>query len=219
MSTPEPVTKSRILDAAERLFGEQGVPGTSIRAVTVEAGVNVAAVHYHFGSKDALLRALVARRVAPVNQERLRLLDEAEGRSGGGEAPPVEELVEAFLRPVFEGAQADPHVRRIATILHSEPLEVVRPLVIEVFGEVATRFIAALARVLPHLQPNEVALRFQFAVGVMVHVVSGRAGIDLLPGEWGPAPSDGDLVREIVGFVTAGLLAPATASESGRSAG
>ena len=211
------MTKSRILDAAERLFGRQGVRGTSIRAVTIEAGVNVAAVHYHFGSKDGLLSALLARRVAPLNEERLQLLNEAEGRSGNGQAPAVEELVSVFRRPVFEGAPADPQVRRITTILHSEPLEVVRPLVIDVFGEVATRFIAALVRVLPHLQPSQVALRFQFAIGVTVHVVSRRAGTDLLPGDWGPAPSDDDLLREIVGFVTAGLLAPATAPEPERS--
>ena len=219
MRTPEPATKNRILNAAEQLFGEQGVPGTSIRAVTAEAGVNVAAVHYHFGSKDALLRALVARRVEPLNAERLRLLNKAEASSRDGEAPPVEALVEAFLRPVFEGAQADPQVRRIATILHSEPLEVVRPLVIDVFGDLAARFIAALVRALPRLQPKQVALRFPFAIGVTVHVVSGRGGIALLPGDWGPAPDDGDLLREIVAFVTAGLRAPGTAPETGRSAG
>ena len=219
MTTLEPETKSRILDAAERLFGEQGVPGTSIRAVTVEARVNVAAVHYHFGSKAALLRALVARRVAPINRERLRLLNAVVRRSEAGEAPPIEEFVRAFLRPVFEGAQSDPDVRRVATILHSEPLEVVRPLLIDVFGEVATRFIAALGRALPQLQPDEVALRFQFAIGVMVHVVSGRAGIELRPGEWGPGPSDDALLREMVGFVTAGLLAPGAGPEPGSSAG
>ena len=95
-------------------------------------------------------------------------------------------------------------------ILHSEPLEVVRPLVIDVFGEVATRFMTVLTRALPHLHRSEVALRFQFAIAVMANVVAGRARTDLFPGNWGPVPADHDLLAEIVAFVTAGLLAPST---------
>jgi AcrR family transcriptional regulator len=67
-------TKERILDAAERLFAAHGFAGTSLRAVTKEAGVNLAAVHYHFGTKEDLLRAVLSRIVIPVNRERLEML-------------------------------------------------------------------------------------------------------------------------------------------------
>ncbi len=70
-------TKQRILDTAERLFADRGFAGTSLRAITREADVNQAAVHYHYGSKDELLKAVLNRLIVPMNEERLRLLDEA----------------------------------------------------------------------------------------------------------------------------------------------
>ena len=86
-----------ILDAAEELFAQQGFDATSIRAVTRHAGMNPAAVHYHFGSKEVLLRALLERRIAPLNEERLLLLDHVL-RDG---EPDLERLLDAYLRPVL----------------------------------------------------------------------------------------------------------------------
>src|SRR5688572_23669682 len=74
-------TKERLLNAAERLFAARGFAGTSLREVTAEAGANVAAVHYHFGSKEELLRAVLSRIVAPVNAERLTLLERVEAEA------------------------------------------------------------------------------------------------------------------------------------------
>ena len=75
-------TKDRILDTAERLFADKGYPATSLRDITNEAGVNLAAVNYHFGSKEALLSAVLDRRIGPVNEKRLELLDAAEAQAG-----------------------------------------------------------------------------------------------------------------------------------------
>ena len=96
-----PDTKTRILDAAEKLFGEKGFDGTSLRDITTEADVNLAAVNYHFQSKDALVRAVIARRVVPVNQRRLELLDACEQAAGAGPLP-IEAVLDAFIRPVLE---------------------------------------------------------------------------------------------------------------------
>ena len=68
-------TKDRILDAAERLFADQGYAATSLRHVIAEAQVNLAAVHYHFGSKEELLDHVIARRMDPVNADRLAMMD------------------------------------------------------------------------------------------------------------------------------------------------
>ena len=68
-------TKEKILDTAERLIGEQGYAATSLRQIIAEAGVNLAAVHYHFGSKEDLLDAVVVRKAGPVNEARLARLD------------------------------------------------------------------------------------------------------------------------------------------------
>lgn len=77
-------TKERILDAAERLFAQHSYAGVSLRTITAEAGVNLAAVNYHFGSKDALLQAVFLRRAKDLNRERLRLLAEVEENAGDG---------------------------------------------------------------------------------------------------------------------------------------
>src|SRR5438067_208004 len=83
-------TKSRILDAAERLFLEHGFEATSLRQLTAAAGVNLAAVNYHFGSKEELFQAVLTRRLDPVNQERIDLLTKLE-REAGLKAPPLAE--------------------------------------------------------------------------------------------------------------------------------
>ena len=69
-------TRDQILDTAERLFAEFVIDGVSIRTITAEAGVNLAAIHYHFGSKEALVREVFVLRIGPLNRERLRLLDD-----------------------------------------------------------------------------------------------------------------------------------------------
>src|SRR5262252_5809342 len=71
-------TKDRILDAAEALFMEHGFEATSLRSITAAAGVNLAAVNYHFGSKEELFQAVLTRRLDPMNQERIELLEALE---------------------------------------------------------------------------------------------------------------------------------------------
>src|SRR5215470_4581913 len=88
-------TKTKILDAAEKLFGQKGFEATSLRDITAEAQVNLAAVNYHFQSKESLIDAVIGRRIQPVNQLRLEMLDAA------GSNPTVEQVVEAFLVPIF----------------------------------------------------------------------------------------------------------------------
>ena len=89
-------TKGRLLEAAERLYAEQGIEATSLRAITSEAGANLASVHYHFGSKEAFTEAVFSRRIVPLNRERLDLLDSYEREVG--EAPvPLERILEALL--------------------------------------------------------------------------------------------------------------------------
>ena len=74
-------TQAKILDAAEELFVEMGFAATPVRAIAERAGVNLAAAHYHFGSKEGLLGAAFHRAVAPINTARLRSLDLLEARN------------------------------------------------------------------------------------------------------------------------------------------
>src|SRR6185312_12842639 len=93
-------TKEKILNAAEKLIAEQGYAATSLRSIIAEAGVNLAAVHYHFHSKEALLEAVILRRAVPANQERLALLDRFEKEAGGNPIP-LERVIEAFVAPTL----------------------------------------------------------------------------------------------------------------------
>src|SRR5829696_3011218 len=100
-----PDTKDRILDSAEFLFAQHGVAATSLRALTEHAGVNLASVNYHFKSKDALVQAVLYRRLNPINVRRMELLNSILKRAAGGR-PEVEEILDAFYRPPVEEAMA-----------------------------------------------------------------------------------------------------------------
>ena len=202
---PEPGTKERILDAAERLFSSQGVAATSIRAITAEAGVNVAAVHYHYGGRDELLRAVLQRRLGGVNEERLRQLDALLARP---EPPQVEDVVHAFLAPALISSVEDEALPRMADLLLAEPPSRARELALEIFGEVFERFSGALEALLPELPSALVRERLRFAIGSMIHAI--HAPRDLLEPE-APTPPRvevEEILSALTDFVSAGLRAP-----------
>src|ERR1700759_4960898 len=92
-------TKQKILDTAERLFGESGYDATSLRQIIPGAGVNLAAIHYHFGSKEELLDELILRKAEPVNQQRVALMEQVLAEAGSGPVE-VEKVLEAFMEPM-----------------------------------------------------------------------------------------------------------------------
>src|SRR5271168_2554371 len=104
----EAATKAQVLTAAERLFALNGLRNVSVRDITAEAGVNLASVNYHFGSKDALLFEIFRRRTAELNRERARMLHEASDRAGG--KPAVREILRALFEPPLRWSE--PHNER-----------------------------------------------------------------------------------------------------------
>lgn len=207
-------TKERLLDAAERLFGERGFEGASMRAVTQAAGTSVSAANYHFGSKEALLRAVLLRRIEPINRERLLFLERMHERAREqGRAVTVEEVLEAFLRPSFEYRASSPDTRRavrqVAARLFADPPELVAVLKRELFHEIVERFLCALEEALPDHSRQDLALSFQLTVGLMVHVMAGH--LDDAPAlEWmndgeGNAPSDERVLGQMLAYAAAGL--------------
>jgi len=97
-------TKTRILDAAELLFMEHGFEATSLRSLTSAASVNLAAVNYHFGSKEELFQAVLTRRLDPMNQERIDLLERVE-REAAGKQVSCEKILSAMLIPALRLAR------------------------------------------------------------------------------------------------------------------
>ena len=197
-------TRRRLLDAAERLFAERGFMGTSIRAVTQAAGVSVSAANYHFGSKEALLAATYGRAIIPLNEARLAQLSDLERRAGDA-ALSLTDVLDAFLRPVFESPN-DASFRGLAGRLFSDPPEVVTALKQEYFGEISERFVAALVRALPDRDEEEVKLAFQFLVGIMVHVIAGQ--VETNPTLPSPDVTETEaLLAQMIRFARAGFEA------------
>ena len=211
-------TKERLLDAAEQLFAERGFEGASMRAVTQAAGSAVSAANYHFGTKEALLAAVIRRRLEPMNRQRIEAIDRVEA---GGPAA-LDDLFEAYFRPSFErlaqaraeGSGSFP--RQVAALLYSDPPESVQTLKSEVFGAVTARFNEALSRSLPGVPMREVELIQQLAVASLVHVISGQLDEDLTRELEATAGSNRaahePLLRALVAHSTAGARAIAAAA-------
>jgi AcrR family transcriptional regulator len=201
-------TKDRILDAAERLFARDGIEATSLRAITTEAGVNLAAVNYHFQSKDALVTAVIMRRVGPVNDQRLALLEACEREAGDGPLP-LEAVVDAFVRPVLEifGSRSRDFAPLMGR-LYTEPSEYLEKIYKSKIEPVAERFIQAYERALPGLPRNELVWRLHFSMGAIGHTLAASHVLRMLSdGQCDPSDVEGTLKR-LQTFMLAGLTAP-----------
>lgn len=198
---PEAKTKDLILDAAEALFAEHGVPNVSVRKIVSAAGANIAAINYHFGSKDNLIRAVLHRRIEPLNDERLRRLDDLENES----VPEVEEVVRAFLEPAFKIKQSGERGQKLLRIMgsvHHEGSVELRQEIAREFGEVGKRFLQALGKALPEVDRSELAWRFYFSIGSMIYSLHALA----VPDELSKVLGDSSGAEErLVKFVTSGL--------------
>jgi AcrR family transcriptional regulator len=200
-------TREKILDTAERLIGEQGYAATSLRHIIAEAGVNLAAVHYHFGSKEELLDAVVQRRAATVNGLRLARLDALE--RSAGEAPlEVVAILEAFFEPTVEISNAYPQFVRLMGRVYSEGM--VPAIGVKHFQPTAQRFLEAAHRALPELPLDELKWRAEFMVGAMAQTMCSAPRQPALAAS---VPDIGRRMKMLVTFLVAGFRAPATQSE------
>lgn len=164
-------TRARILNAAESLFAQHGFAGVSLRQITAEAKVNVAAVNYHFFDCERLFLEIVRLRLRAVNRERLELLDAALARAGAAPVP-LTEIFDALARPLFLPSPAvGPHAPRLLGRLLSEPQAFAGELLREDFEPAMTRFGQALRRHQPALPPADFVWRLSFVTGALHHAV------------------------------------------------
>jgi AcrR family transcriptional regulator len=202
-------TPERILATAEEMFAEQGYWGVSLRSITRASGVNIAAIHYHFGSKQELLERIFEKRCAPMNAERFRLL--AECREGPDRPPLLEQILEAYLRPSFiwpsdpDGAR---RFLRLRAVLSHEHETLAADLISRHFNEVSRTFMRAIVDVLPQFTEEEVFWRFQFLLAAQYYTLSNPGRIVILSeGKCDPSDAEESL-RHMVPFCAAVFRAP-----------
>ena len=205
-------TKERILDAAERLFADRGFAATSMRNITAEADVNLAAANYHFGSKEMLIQAVFARRLLPINRERIERLDELESaRADAG--PTAAQIVEAFIGPPLrmsrDRERGGPVFCRLLGHAMNQPKDQIRELLANQFQEVLHRFIAAVQRIRPDLPEHEIPWRLLFIAGAMAHTMAMADEVMRLYGTSNRTSDAEEMIAKLVPFLAAGLSSPA----------
>jgi AcrR family transcriptional regulator len=194
-------TKSRILDAAEKLFAQKGFESTSLRDITAEAQVNLAAVNYHFQSKDSLIDAVIARRIEPVNRRRIEMLEE------GGPNPTLEQILRAFLTPILE-LEMDAVVPLLGRTM-SDPHQFVEKVYKKHLQRISERFHREFGNVLPKLSAADLRWRLYFSAGVMTHILSWSKMLPDISGGLCDPSDRAALIDRVVEFLAAGFRAPA----------
>ena len=205
-------TKRRILDAAESLFMEHGFEATSLRAITTMAGANLAAVNYHFGSKEELFQAVLTRRLDPMNQERVDLLTRLEQQAAPAPVA-CDRILGAMFIPALHLAR-DPQrggadFLRLLGRAYADPAPFIRRFLSEQYAVMIARFKAAFARALPELPKKELSWRLHFIMGALSYTLAGTDALKLIA-ELTPAESGNDelLLQRLAPFLLAGLTSP-----------
>ncbi|MEO6687793.1 MAG: TetR family transcriptional regulator [Dokdonella sp.] len=164
-------TKERILGVAETLFARHGFAGASLRQVTAAANVNLAAVNYHFGSKESLIEEVFRRRLDELNRHRLSALAAIEANP----SRTLEEVLDAFIRPALEqsmdstGGTAFVRVLARAYAEHDERL---RKFLSDNYGHVLREFAGAFSKLLPQLSKDELYWRLDIVAGALTYAMA-----------------------------------------------
>ncbi|HVI60229.1 MAG TPA: TetR family transcriptional regulator [Luteimonas sp.] len=196
-------TKDRILGAAEELFAQHGFGGTSLRQVTSRADVNIAAVNYHFGSKENLVTEVFRRRMDEMSAQRLALLKQARAQDAGG----LEAILAAFVEPALALAQdrngGGAFIRVIARA-YAEKNDGLRKFLSEQYGHVLREFAKAIAGCVPELSKEQLYWRLDFLAGALTYAMADF-GLIKRPSGVSDATHRAKAAQELIRFAAAGF--------------
>ena len=210
---PQHETRTRNLDAAEELFMQQGFGATSMRLLTAKAGVNLAAVNYHFGSKDALIEAVFRRRLDPMNTARIAALDALEANG----TPDSDAIIRAFVGPslrMMEDAKGGGrNFIRLLGRTYTEPAKGIRQLIGQMYAPAMQRYKATLERALPQMPREELVWRMHFMFGTLAYTLAATDTVQLIAGSKPEDRYDARLLEDrLTAFLASGLAAPLRSS-------
>lgn len=205
MTTPHFSTKERILSAAESLFAQFGFAGTSLRQVTSRADVNLAAVNYHFGSKENLVNEVFRRRMDEMSQARLDALASARMQTENR----LEEVLAAFIGPALAltlDRQGGSAFVRVLARAYAEKNERLRKFLSDNYGHVLREFSRALGECLPGLSKEQLYWRLDFIAGALTYAMADFGSIRRPAGTSEKAHCQ-RAASELIAFAAAGLRA------------
>ncbi|WP_101927687.1 MULTISPECIES: TetR/AcrR family transcriptional regulator [Luteimonas] len=198
-------TKDKILGAAEELFAAHGFAGTSLRQVTSRADVNIAAVNYHFGSKENLVNEVFRRRMDQMSAQRLAQLRTAVAEHPGE----IEPIIAAFVQPALDMASgrcsSGAFVRVIARA-YVEKNDALRKFLSDQYGHVPREFASALAVCVPALDKGQLYGRLDFLAGALTYAMADFGLIKRPPGVTEPQHRTA-IANELIRFSAAGFKA------------
>jgi AcrR family transcriptional regulator len=207
-SSTEASSKQVLLDHAEALFATHGYDGVSLRELTRQAGTNLGAVNYHFGTKEKLFEDVVLRRVRPINELRLAGLQQALDRAGSG-SPELADVLEAFARPVVmnDGGAHRESLRRMVVRMFMEADPLITPIFAREFAPIARQFRAAIARACPQLSQQQVDSGLVFYAGAMINLLAAEKRMAMFLPSSEPPPGDEKMLQYLIRFGVAGFAA------------
>lgn len=205
MATTHFSTKERILGAAEELFAQHGFAGTSLREVTSRADVNIAAVNYHFGSKENLVNEVFRRRMDEMSERRLSLLARAQAEKPGD----LEAVLGAFIEPAL-AMNLDRHggasFVRVLARAYAEKNDGLRNFLSENYGHVLREFAKAISACVPGLPKEDLLWRLDFVAGALTYAMADF-GLIKRPADVSEKAHCEKAAKNLIRFAAAGLRA------------
>lgn len=208
----QPDTVDKILDAAEELFAERGFSDTSLRMITGKAGVNLAAVNYHFGSKNALIQAVFARFLTPFSVTLENEFDELEARPGDRK-PTIEEILGALtgsvVRMPHRNEQSISIFMRLLGLAYTQSQGHLRAFLEEEYQAIFRRFMRLLKEATPELSAVDRFWRIQFMLGATAFTMSSSDALrHILQSKTGIETRVQEIAARLIPFLAAGMQAP-----------
>ncbi len=202
-------TKEKILDAAEKLFSDNGFNGTSLREITSQAEVNLAAVNYHFGSKKELIKAVMSRYMNELSPRLMTTLTSVQAK----DKPTLIEVFSAFVEPLLALNTFRENGTSIFLQLlgrgYTDSQGFLRWFLTTKYPQVIESFIAAVQKAYPELEPEEMFWRLHFTMGTVVFTMSSSdALIDIAQNDYDQHINIEDVIEKLIPYVAAGVGAP-----------
>lgn len=202
-------TRQQILDAAESLFARAGYKATSMRAITESAKVNLAAVNYHFGSKEALFEAILERRLLPLNEIRLKKLKEIRDKARGlGLKPAAVEILRAFIEPALrfkESRKGEVDFTILIGRSFIDPDDTAQKIFFRLMKPLSRVMLEMLGKALPQFPREDIFWRYQFVIGALARTMRIYKNPKFESLNVTPEADVDSLIDSLISFAVAGM--------------